>query len=125
MRSSSRTPVVTRVVGRRRSTYDDHGRHRRLPLQSSVADGADGPVRRRVPHGLRPVPHQVVGCLDIHEEPSSSMKVIFWDVDGVLNNPGTWGAWSKLGWSAALEPHLVKKARDVVRATGAKCVLSS
>src|SRR5690606_10063266 len=81
--------------------------------------------RRRVPHGLRPVPHQVVGCLDIHEEPSSSMKVIFWDVDGVLNNPGTWGAWSKLGWSAALEPHLVKKARDVVRATGAKCVLSS
>lgn len=53
------------------------------------------------------------------------MRVIFWDVDGVLNHPGIWGAWSKLGWSEALDESLVARARAVVHALGAKCVLSS
>src|SRR5690606_16495049 len=54
------------------------------------------------------------------------MKVIFWDIDGVLNSPGTWGQWAKDGdWSKALNPRMVARARDVVSKTGAKCVLSS
>lgn len=53
------------------------------------------------------------------------MKVIFWDVDGVLNYPSIWGAWSKLGWSEAICPILVARAYELVKETGAKCVLSS
>lgn len=53
------------------------------------------------------------------------MTVIFWDVDGVLNHPGIWGAWSKLGWSEAICPILAARACQLVKDTGAKCVLSS
>lgn len=53
------------------------------------------------------------------------MRVIFWDVDGVLNHPKIWGAWSKLGWPASLDPELVKMAAAVVKLVDAKCVLSS
>lgn len=53
------------------------------------------------------------------------MKVIFWDVDGVLNNPGTYGAWRDLGQPHALEREIVARAAALVKETGAKCVLSS
>lgn len=53
------------------------------------------------------------------------MRVIFWDVDGVLNHPQIWGAWSRLGWPASLDPTLVVRAAEVTKAVGAKCVLSS
>src|SRR4051812_25756326 len=53
------------------------------------------------------------------------MKVIFWDVDGVLNNTQTWGAWSKLGWKFAMNEDLVAMAGKVTAACDAKCVLSS
>jgi hypothetical protein len=53
------------------------------------------------------------------------MKVIFVDVDGVLNTPATWGAWSRMGYAAALESALIARVRQLALDTGARCVLSS
>lgn len=53
------------------------------------------------------------------------MKVIFWDVDGCLNTPDTWGAWSLNGSDEAIEPTLVARARQLHLDTGAMAVLSS
>jgi hypothetical protein len=49
------------------------------------------------------------------------MRVIFVDIDGVLNYPKIWG---KTG-PAAMDPRLVHMLAKVVEETEAKCVLSS
>jgi hypothetical protein len=56
---------------------------------------------------------------------AETMKVIFWDIDGVLNTPQTWGAWSRLGWPESIEPELAARARQLHLDTGAKAVLCS
>jgi hypothetical protein len=53
------------------------------------------------------------------------MRVLFLDVDGVLNTPQTAGAWSRLGWPQALEPALVARAKELADAADAVVVLSS
>lgn len=50
------------------------------------------------------------------------MKLLFIDVDGVLNHPGCWG---KRPEHRAIAPELVARLRKLVEETGAKCVLSS
>ena len=56
---------------------------------------------------------------------SPKIRVIFWDVDGVLNHPEIWGAWVRLGYAASLDPVIVERAARLVEDTGALCVLSS
>jgi hypothetical protein len=57
------------------------------------------------------------------------MKIIFLDVDGVLNKFGTYGAWSAdiqaSNYTPQLEPANVIAFNQIVVATGAKIVLSS
>lgn len=53
------------------------------------------------------------------------MKVIFWDIDGVLNTPETWGAWTLNGDAASIDKDKAIMASELVASTGAKCVLSS
>lgn len=64
------------------------------------------------------------------------MRVIFLDIDGVLNHPGTWSAWDRatmdLQRSLGLEPlpipveaACMARLNRVVAATGAKIVISS
>lgn len=50
------------------------------------------------------------------------MRVIFWDVDGVLNNPPVWGRRPSID---ALDDTCVVRAAQLVKDTKAKCVLSS
>lgn len=50
---------------------------------------------------------------------------IFLDIDGVLNTPGTWGAWVALGYAQALEPILVARFAALAERVDAHVVLSS
>lgn len=53
------------------------------------------------------------------------MKVLFLDMDGCMNTPATWGAWTRLGRAESLEPQLVSRMHQFVREHDLKVVLSS
>jgi hypothetical protein len=53
------------------------------------------------------------------------VRVIFWDLDGVLNHHGISGAWCRLWEPESLDRALVARAAALVSEVNAKCVLSS
>lgn len=55
------------------------------------------------------------------------MRVIFWDIDGVLNTPDNWGRWSDIHGEPKppLTTALVERAAALTHSLEAHCVLSS
>lgn len=53
------------------------------------------------------------------------MKIVFLDVDGVLNTPKTWGLWAKGDHALSIDPERVALLWEIVEATNARIVWCS